>query len=48
MRSSCHDIRMQNMETDKANRKLTQNSTKSHGEGDVRNNTERQVKIKLD
>ena len=30
-----------NMETDETSRKLTQNSTKSHGEGHVRNNTKR-------
>ena len=39
---------MQKMETDKANRKLTQNCPKSHGEGDVRDNTKRQENINLD
>ena len=40
-----HDIRLR--ETDETSRTLTQNSTKSHGEGHVRNNTKRQEKIDL-
>ena len=48
MRNTSHDIRMRNMETDKANRKLTQNSAKDHGESNVRNNTKRLKKINLD
>ena len=47
MHNSSHDIWVRNMDTDKANRELTQNSTKSHGEGAVRNNTKRQKKINL-
>ena len=39
---------MRDMETDKTSRKLTQNSTKSHGKGHAGNNIERQEKIYLD
>ena len=47
MRNSSHDIRMRNIETDKANREPIQNSTKSHGEDHFRNNTKGQEKINL-
>ena len=37
MRNTTHEIQVQNMKIDKVNRKLTQNSIKGNGEGDVRN-----------
>ena len=43
-----HDIWVRNTETDKANRELTQNSTKGNGKGNVKINTRRQEKINLD
>ena len=48
MRNTSHEIRIRDVETDKKSRELTQNSTKSHGKGYVRDNTKGQEKIHID